>query len=75
MPDLSDRVLADHAAYRSCTDGGRLAPESEGDLSQPSPPLCELAGHRYVIDILHSKATLACFRCDFSEYIGAWHPK
>ena len=75
MPDSSDGAIEDYAAFLTCADGSMLAPESEGYLRQTALLSCEVADHRYVIDIVQSEATLACLRCDFSEYIGAWHPK
>ena len=75
MPESSDKTQADYSVYQSCTDESRLAPKGERDLRQPPSASCELAGHRYVVYVVKSEATLACSACDFSEYIGAWHPK
>ena len=51
---------------RGCTNQ-RTRPKADRGVPRP---VCELEGHRYVLDIQQSRGTLACFRCSWSENIG-----
>ena len=76
---VPDRIMRDqyppHSEGCRCIDGSPSRQGHTGATGEISPLSCEQVGHCYVVDVVSSKGTLRCNRCDYSQDIGIFRPK